>query len=147
MNWIIYLLLTAIFYVLSLAKLKTNIEKDYIRTTPLFIRGLIFFAIFEWFFIESILSNFTFHLIGLVVSFLYPLSMYIYLKNQKKEVDRIFEKLLKENQNIVSLLSFIQATNLSKAEAEEFLDKKLDKLQGIRTETVANIYYNFERLL
>lgn len=147
MNWFLYLLLTAIFYVLSLAKLKTNIEKDYIRTTPLFIRGLIFFAIFEWFFIESILSNFTFHLIGLVVSFLYPLSMYIYLKNQKKEVDRIFEKLLTENQNIVSLLSFIQATNLSKAEAEEYLDKKLDKLQGIRTETVANIYYNFERLL
>lgn len=143
MNWLLYISLTFLFYIISLVKLKSQIERDRIRITPLFWVAIIFFAIFEYVFLESIFKNFTFHLIGLVLSILYAVSIYFYLKNQKKQIDLIFAKLVKENQGTISVLSFMLATQLSKTQVEEYLDKKLKELQGNRNQTEGNIYYEF----
>ena len=143
MDWILYVLLTVIFYIISLIKLKTQTEKDRIRATRIFLTATGFFLIFEYVFLPSIFTQFIFHVFGLILSISYSLSIYFYLKSRKTKLEIIFEKMLKENQGQISVLSFMQATHLSRREVEKYLNKKLEKLKGSRTKTPGNIYYEF----
>jgi Ca2+/Na+ antiporter len=138
-----YIVLTIIAYVICLTKLKVITEREKVREAYLFWTTLIFFAIFEYVFLESIVSKFYFHILGLLLSIFYALSIYIYLKNIKKDIDSIFRKLLEQSQGKVSILTFMQATQLSPEEAQEYLSKKLKELRGNRQTTRGNIYYEF----
>ena len=65
MNWIPYILLTIAVYFINLTKLKARTEQEKIGSTPVLFNTLIFFAIFEFFFLESILTKPLFHFFGL----------------------------------------------------------------------------------
>lgn len=145
MKWIPYILLTIIVYFINLTKLKARTEQERIGSTPVLFNTLIFFMIFELFFLESIFKNPLFHLLGLCFAFSLALSIYLYLKNLKKDVESIFNKLMKQGQGRVSILTFMQRTELSQEEAMEFLDHKIQQFQGITHETLGNIYYEFDR--
>ena len=144
-SWILYILLTITFYIISTLKLKARTEKERVGSTRICLMAIIFFAIFEFAFIESIAANFILHLIGLLVSILYSLSIYFYLISRKKEIDIIFDKMLQENQGLISVLSFMQATQLSQNKVQQYLNKKLKKLKGSRHKTPGNIYYQFNQ--
>lgn len=143
MNWIFYLLLMAIAYLISLARLKTRTEQERIGSTPVFFNTLIFFSIFEFFFLESIFKNPSFHLFGFLLSFSLALTMYFYLRSLKKDVESIFYKLIKQGNGKVSILTFMQRTELSQEEATAFLERKIAQLKGESYETPGNIYYEF----
>lgn len=145
MKWITYLLVTIAAYVINLFKLKSKTEQERIGSTPVFFNTLIFFAIFEFFFLESIFKFPFFHLFGLIFSFALALSIYFYLRNLKKDVEGIFHSLVEINQGKVSILTFMQRTQLSQEEATEFLEAKMRSLEGISYETLGNIYYEFDR--
>lgn len=145
MNWIPYILLTVAVYYINLTKLKARTEQEKIGSTPVLFNTLIFFAIFEFFFLESILKIPLFHIFGLCVSFALALSIYWYLKNLKKDVESIFNKLMQQGQGRVSILTFMQRTELSQDQATAFLEAKLQKFQGTTYETLGNIYYEFDR--
>ena len=145
MKWLFYTALTIIAYAICLTKLKAITEREKIREAYIFWTALIFFAIFEYVFVESIVSNFYFHILGLLLSIVYALSIYIHLKNIKKDIDSIFYKLLEQSQGRTSILTFMQATQLSPEEAQEYLNKKLKELRGNRQTTRGNIYYEFSR--
>lgn len=143
MDWLWYISLTIIFYMVSLIKLKHQTDKDRIRETPIFLITLIFFVIFEYVFLDSLFTHPWFHLLGLMLSMLYSFSIYWYLKKRKRNIEAIFDKMLKENKGNISVLSFMQATHLPRVEVEQYLNNKLDLLQGSRTKTPGNIYYEF----
>ncbi|MFM7437980.1 MAG: hypothetical protein ACKO2V_05165 [Snowella sp.] len=145
MNWIPYLLLTIAAYYINLTKLKARTEQEKIGSTPVLFNTLIFFAIFEFFFLESILKIPLFHVFGLCVSFALALSIYWHLKNLKKDVESIFNKLMQQGQGRVSILTFMQRTELSQDQATAFLEAKIQKFQGTTYETLGNIYYEFDR--
>jgi len=145
MNWIPYILLTIAVYFINLTKLKARTEQERIGSTPIFFNTLIFFAIFEFFFLESIFKSPLYHLLGLCLSFSFALSIYFYLKSLKKDVESIFNKLMKQGQGRVSILTFMQRTELSQDEAMAFLEAKIQKFQGTTYETLGNIYYEFDR--
>ena len=145
MNWIPYILFTVAVYYINLIKLKARTEQERIGSTPVLFNTLIFFAIFEFFFLESILKIPLFHFFGLCISFSLALSIYLYLKNLKKDVESIFNKLMKQGQGRVSILTFMQRTELSQDEAMAFLEAKIQKFQGTTYETLGNIYYEFDR--
>ncbi len=145
MNWIPYILLTIAVYFINLTKLKARTEQERIGSTPVLFNTLIFFAIFEFFFLESIFKNPLFHLLGLCVSLSFALSIYFYLKSLKKDVESIFNKLMKQGQGRLSILTFMQRTELSQDEAMAFLEAKIQKFQGTTYETLGNIYYEFDR--
>jgi hypothetical protein len=145
MNWIPYILFTVAVYFINLTKLKARTEQEKIGSTPVLFNTLIFFAIFEFFFLESILKIPLFHVFGLCLSFGLALSIYLYLKNLKKDVESIFNKLMQQGQGKVSILTFMQRTELSQAEARAFLEAKIEKFQGTTYETLGNIYYEFDR--
>jgi hypothetical protein len=145
MDWILYILLTIIFYLVSVVQLKPQTEKERIGSTRIFFRAIIFFLIFEYVFIDSIFQQVLFHLLGLFLSISYSLSLYFYLKAQKKKIDIIFNKMLKQTQGRISVLSFMQATQLSQNEVQNYLNKKLEKLNGSRSKTPGNIYYQFDK--
>ena len=145
MNWIPYILLTIAIYFINLTKLKARTEQERIGSTPVFINTLIFFAIFEFFFLESIIKKPLFHVLAFCFSLSLALSIYFYLKSLKKDVESIFNKLMKQGQGRVSILTFMQRTELSQEEATEFLEYKMQKFQGTTYETLGNIYYEFDR--
>ena len=145
MNWIPYILLTIAVYFINLTKLKARTEQERIGSTPVLFNTLIFFAIFEFFFLESIFKSPLFHLFGFCISFSFALSIYFYLKNLKKDIESIFNKLMKQGQGRVSILTFMQRTELSQDEAMAFLEAKIQKFQGTTYETLGNIYYEFDR--
>lgn len=145
MNWIPYILLTIAVYFINLTKLKARTEQEKIGSTPVLFNTLIFFAIFEFFFLESIVKNPLFHIFGFCISFSFALSIYFYLKSLKKDVESIFNKLMKQGQGRVSILTFMQRTELSQDEAIAFLEAKIQKFQGTTYETLGNIYYEFDR--
>lgn len=145
MDWLLYILLTAIVYFVSWIKLKSQIEIERIRVTPLFLSAISFFIVFEYIFLESLFSNILFHLLGLFLSFLYTFSIYIYLKSQKRKIDIIFEKMLRENQGKISVLSFMQATQMNQIDVQIYLNQKLQELRGSCTKTTGNIYYEYSR--
>lgn len=145
MAWLTYLLATAAAYVISLVRLKSKTEQERIGSTPVFINTLIFFGIFEFFFAESLFKLPFFHLFGFLVSLGLALSIYIYLRNLKKDVESIFYALVSQSQGKVSVLTFMQRTELSLEETLDFLEGKCQKLQGMSYETQGNIYYEFER--
>jgi hypothetical protein len=145
MNWIPYILFTVAVYFINQTKLKARTEQERIGSTPVLFNTLIFFAIFEFFFLESILKIPLFHVFGLCLSFCLALSIYLYLKNLKKDVESIFNKLMQQGQGKVSILTFMQRTELSQDEARAFLEAKIEKFQGTTYETLGNIYYEFDR--
>jgi cellulose synthase/poly-beta-1,6-N-acetylglucosamine synthase-like glycosyltransferase len=145
MKWLFYAALTIIAYAICLTKLKAITERRKVRGAYIFWIALIFFSIFEYVFIESIVTKFYFHIVGLLLSIFYALSIYIYLKNIKKDTDSIFYKLLEQSQGRISLLTFMQATHLPPEEAQKYLNKKLKKLRGNRQTTPGNIYYEYSR--
>lgn len=145
MAWLLYPIVTAIAYVVCLVKLKGRTEQERIGSTPVFMNTLIFFAIYEWFFLAYIRLTLGWHLLGLLVSFGLAMSIYFYLKNLKKDIEEIFDKLVRQTQGKVSILTFMQRTELSQEEAMAFLEAKLDEFQGVSYETQGNIYYEFER--
>jgi Ca2+/Na+ antiporter len=140
-----YIALTIVAYLICLAKLKVVTERGKVRESYIFWLAIVFFAIFEYIFIESIFSEFYFHVLGFLLSIFYALSIYIYLKRIKRDIDRIFQKLLEQSQGKVSILTFMQATQLPTEEAREYLNKKLEELSGSRRTTLGNIYYEFSR--
>ncbi|MFN5514224.1 MAG: hypothetical protein ACK5CA_05605 [Cyanobacteriota bacterium] len=145
MAWLTYLLATAAAYVISLVRLKSKTEQERIGSTPVFFNTLIFFGIFEFFFVESFLKAPFFHLFGFLVSLGLALSIYVYLRNLKKDVETIFYTLVNQSQGKISVLTFMQRTELSLEETLDFLEAKCQQLQGVSYETQGNIYYEFER--
>jgi Ca2+/Na+ antiporter len=143
MKFILYVLLTGIFYIIAFFKLKAKTEMDRISPTQVFLNFLAFFAIFEYVFLDSIRFNFFWHFFGLFLSIFYSYSMYFFLRNRRKEVDVIFYKMLNEHQGRINVLAFMQITQLSQNEVERYLQDKLKKLNGSRTRTQGNIYYIF----
>jgi hypothetical protein len=143
MQFIFYLLLTAIAYVICLVKLKSRTEQERIGSTPVLFNTLIFFGIFEFYFLKSLFSNPGFHLFGIVISLTLSLSIYFYLKSLKKDVESIFYKLINQGEGKVSILTFMQRTELSQEEATAFLEQKIAQHQGDSYETLGNIYYEF----
>lgn len=143
MDWITYLILTLGVYLLILLKLRGKVEREKVREAYIFWATLIFFAIFEYVFIESLLTNILFHVLGFILSIIYAVSIYIYLKSIKKDIDSIFYKLLEQSQGKISILTFMQATQLPPGEAQEYLNQKLKDLRGSRHTTRGNIYYEF----
>ena len=83
------------------------------------------------------------HLLGLLLSLIYAISIYIYLKSIKKDIDTIFYKLLEQSQGKISILTFMQATELPPKEAQDYLNQKIRELRGNRHSTRGNIYYEF----
>ncbi|MDJ0597279.1 MAG: hypothetical protein QNJ37_00315, partial [Crocosphaera sp.] len=71
------------------------------------------------------------------------ISIYIYLKSIRKDIDTIFYQLLEQSHGKISILTFMQATELSPNEAQDYLNKKLRELRGNRHSTRGNIYYEF----
>lgn len=145
MKWLFYIALTIIAYTICLTKLKSITERRKVKEAYIFWTALIFFFIFEYVFIESIVSKFYLHILGLLLSIFYALSIYFYLKKIKKDTDSIFYKLLEQSQGKISVLTFMQATQLSPEEAQEYLNKKLKELRGNRQTTPGNIYYEYSR--
>lgn len=145
MSNILYFVFISIAYVICLVKLKNQTERDRVKEAYIFWTTLVFFAIFEYFFLPSLLKNVGFHLLGLFLSILYALSIYIYLKSIKKNIDVIFLKLLEQGQGKISILSFMQYTQLSQEKSQEYLNYKLRELKGNRYTTRGNIYYEFSR--
>lgn len=145
MDWLSYLFLTVIFYLYRLVSLRGRTEQERIGSTPVFFSMLGFFAIFEFIFLDSLFKLPLFHLLGLVLSFIYAFTIYTYLRNLKKDIDAIFQKLVKQSQGKVSVLTFMQRTNMDKEEAMDYLDGKLQKIPGTTYETLGNIYYEFDR--
>ncbi len=145
MKWLPYLLSSLTFYIFTLVRLKSRTEQEKIGSTPIFFNALIFFAIFEFFFAESLLKNPLFHGFGLAVSIGASLSIYFYLKNLKKDTESIFYKLVNQSQGKVSIITFMQRTELSMEECTDFLEAKLQTLGGDTYETLGNIYYEFYR--
>ena len=143
MRWIVYIILTIITYVIILVKLKVKTQRDKVKEAYVFWNTLIFFVVFEFVFIESLFSQFLLHLLGLFLSFTYALSIYIYLKSIRKDIDTVFYNLLEQTQGKISILTFMQATELPSNEAQEYLNKKLRELRGNRHSTRGNIYYEF----
>ncbi|MDJ0729572.1 MAG: hypothetical protein QNJ33_06215 [Crocosphaera sp.] len=143
MKWIVYFVITAIVYTIILIKLKVKTQREKVREAYIFWNTLIFFLVFEFIFIESIFSQFLFHLLGAFLSFIYGISIYIYLKSIRKDVDTIFYQLLEQSHGKISILTFMQATELPANEAQDYLNKKLKKLRGNRHSTRGNIYYEF----
>lgn len=143
MKWLIYFGLTVVVYGLILLKLRGKTEREKVKEAYIFWMALIFFFIFEYIFIESLFSNILLHLVGLLLSFIYAITIYFYLKSLKKDVDSIFYKLLETNQGKISILTFMQATELSPEEAQEYLNQKIKDLRGSRHTTRGNIYYKF----
>ncbi len=143
MRWIVYIILTVITYVIILVKLKVKTQRDKVREAYIFWNTLTFFIVFEFIFIESLFSQFFLHLLGLFLSFIYAISIYIYLKSIRKDIDTIFYNLLEQTQGKISILTFMQATELPSNEAQEYLNKKLRELRGNRHSTRGNIYYEF----
>lgn len=145
MDWILYLLLTAMFYVYRLVTLRARTEQERIGSTPVFFSILGFFVIFEFVFAESLFNLPLFHGFGLMVSCGLAFSIYVYLRNLKQDIESIFYKLVRQSQGKVSILTFMQRTNMSKDEAVDYLDGKLNEFPGTSYETIGNIYYEFER--
>ena len=145
MDWLFYLFLTAIFYGYRLVRLRAKTEQERIGSTPVFFSTLGFFAIFEFVFADSLFKLPLFHILGLVLSFAYAFTIYLYLRNLKKDIDAIFEKLVKQSQGKISVLTFMQRTNMDKEQSVDYLDGKLKRLTGTTYETQGNIYYEFER--
>lgn len=145
MQWIPYILATVVIYFIRLTRLKARTEQERIGSTPVFFNILIFFGIFEFFFLESLLTHPLFHVFGFIVSVILALSMFFYLKSLKKDVELIFQRLVNQSQGRISVLTFMQRTELSQEEAIEFLDNKLQQFPGITYETLGNIYYEYER--
>lgn len=145
MDWISYLLLTAMFYVYRLVKLRAKTEQERIGSTPVFFSILGFFAIFEFVFADSLFKLPLFHIFGLIISFGLAFSLYYYLRNLKQDIESIFFKLVRQSQGKVSILTFMQRTNMTKDEAMDYLDAKLNEFPGTTYETMGNIYYEFER--
>ncbi|MEM8778044.1 MAG: hypothetical protein AAGF26_04065 [Cyanobacteria bacterium P01_G01_bin.49] len=145
MEWLTYIGLTIIAYVIILIKLKGKTEREKIREAYIFWAALIFFIIFEYVFMESLFTNFLLHLLGLALSIIYALSIYFYLKSIKKDIDAIFYKLLETSEGKISILTFMQATQLPPGEAQEYLNQKIKDLKGSRQTTRGNIYYEFSR--
>lgn len=143
MKWIVYFLLTAIVYIVIVAKLKVKTQREKVREAYIFWHTLIFFLVFEFIFIESIFSDFSLHILGFLLSFIYAVSIYIYLKSLRKDIETIFYQLLEQSQGKISILTFMQATELSSHEAQNYLNKKLRELKGNRHSTRGNIYYEF----
>ena len=138
-------MLTAMFYVYRLVTLRAKTEQERIGSTPVFFSILGFFAIFEFVFAESLFKLPLFHAFGLVVSCALAFSIYFYLRNLKQDIESIFYKLVRQSQGKVSILTFMQRTNMSKDEAIDYLDGKLNEFSGTTYETIGNIYYEFER--
>lgn len=145
MDWLSYLFLTTIFYIYRLASLKSKTEQERIGSTPIFFSILGFFAIFEFVFLDSLFRLPLFHILGLIISCIYAFTIYLYLRNLKKDIDSIFQKLVKQSQGKVSILTFMQRTNMDKEEATDYLEAKLQQMPGTTYETLGNIYYEFER--
>jgi hypothetical protein len=145
MDWISYLLLTTIFYVYRLVTLRSKTEQERIGSTPIFFSVLGFFAIFEFVFAESLFKLPLFHIFGLLVSCGLAFSLYSYLRNLKQDIESIFYKLVRQSQGKVSILTFMQRTSMTKDEAIDYLDAKLNEFPGTTYETMGNIYYEFER--
>ncbi|MDJ0582539.1 hypothetical protein [Crocosphaera sp.] len=143
MKWIVYFAITVIVYIIVITKLKVKIQREKVKEASIFWNTLIFFIVFEFVFVESIFSNFLLHIFGLLLSFIYSLSIYIYLKSLRKDVETIFYDLLKQSQGRISILTFMQATELSSHEAQEYLNEKLKELRGNRHSSRGNIYYEF----
>ena len=143
MKWIIYLVTTAIIYTLILIKLKVKTQREKVREAYIFWNTLTFFIVFEFIFLESFLDGFLLHLIGLLLSFIYSISIYIYLKSLRKDIDTVFYQLLEQSQGKISILTFMQATELPANEAQDYLNTKLQELKGNRHSTHGNIYYEF----
>lgn len=145
MDWFLYFLFTALFFVFRVFRLKAKTEQDRIGSTPIVMSIIGFFAIFEFIFADSLLKLPLFHLFGLLVSILYSLVIFTYLRSLKRDVDSIFNKLVRQSQGKVSVLTFMQRTHMTKSEALDYLDDKLNQLPGITYETSGNIYYEFEQ--
>ena len=143
MKWIVYFAITVIVYIIVVTKLKVKTQREKVKEASIFWNTLIFLMVFELVFIDSIFSNFLLHILGLFLSFIYSLSIYIYLKSLRKDVETIFYDLLEQSQGIMSILTFMQATELSSHEAQEYLNKTLKELRGNRHSTRGNIYYEF----
>ncbi|MGK7955298.1 MAG: hypothetical protein AB4063_08560 [Crocosphaera sp.] len=143
MRWIVYFAITAIVYLVILLKLKVKTQRDKVREAYIFWNTLLFFIIFEFVFLESFLDGFLLHFIGLLLSFIYSISIYIYLKSIRKDIDTVFYTLLEQSQGKISILTFMQATELSPHQAQDYLNKKLKELRGNRHSSRGNIYYEF----
>ncbi|MDJ0844809.1 hypothetical protein [Crocosphaera sp.] len=143
MKWIVYFAVTAIVYVIILIKLKVKTQREKVREAYIFWNTLTFFVIFEFIFLESLFDGFLLHIIGFVLSLIYAISIYIYLKSIRKDIDSIFYKLLDQSHGKISVLTFMQATELPPYEAQDYLDKKMRELRGNRHTTRGNIYYEF----
>ena len=143
MKWIVYFLLTAIVYIIIIAKLKVKTQREKVREAYIFWHTLIFFLVFQFIFIESIFNGFLLHMLGFLLSFIYAVSIYIYLKSLRKDIETIFYQLLEQSQGKISILTFMQATELSPHEAQNYLNQKLRELKGNRHSTRGNIYYEF----
>lgn len=143
MQWIAYIGITIIAYIIIIVKLKVKIQREKVREAYIFWCFLIFVSIFEFVFLESLFNNFLLHLLGLLLSLIYAISIYIYLKSIKKDIDTIFYKLLEQSQGKISVLTFMQATELPPKEAQDYLNQKIRELRGNRHSTRGNIYYEF----
>ncbi len=143
MKWIVYFAITIIAYIIIIAKLKVKTQREKVREAYIFWNTLTFFIIFEFIFLESLFDGFLLHIIGLLLSFIYGVSIYIYLKSIRKDIDTIFYKLLEQSNGKISILTFMQATQLPPNEAQDYLNKKLKELRGNRHSTRGNIYYEF----
>ena len=128
-----------------LVKLRAKTEQERIGSTPVFFSILGFFAIFEFVFADSLFRLPLFHIFGLIVSCGLAFSLYFYLRNLKQDIESIFYKLVRQSQCKVSILTFMQRTNMSKDEAVDYLDAKLNEFPGTTYDTMGNIYYEFER--
>ncbi|EAZ89290.1 hypothetical protein [Crocosphaera chwakensis] len=143
MKWIVYVAITIIVYSIIIIKLKVKTERERVKEAYIFWNTLTFFIVFEFIFLESLFDGFLLHIIGLVLSLIYSISIYIYLKSLRKDIDTIFYKLLDQSQGRISVLTFMQATELSPNEAQDYLNKKMKELKGNRHSTRGNIYYEF----
>jgi sensor histidine kinase YesM len=143
MQWITYIGITIIAYLIILVKLKVKTHREKVKEAYIFWCFLIFFIIFEFVFLESFFKSFLFHILGLCLSFIYALTIYIYLRSIKKDIDTIFYKLLEQSRGRISILTFMQATELPAKEAQDYLNKKIRELRGNRRSTRGNIYYEF----
>ncbi len=143
MKWIVYFAITFIVYFIIILKLKVKTEREKVREAYIFWNTLTFFIVFEFIFLESLLNGLLLHIIGLVLSFIYSISIYIYLKSLRKDIDTIFYKLLEQSKGKISVLTFMQATELPPNEAQDYLNKKMRELRGSRHSTRGNIYYEF----
>ncbi|MEL4896869.1 hypothetical protein [Crocosphaera sp. Alani8] len=143
MKWIVYFALTIVVYIIIVAKLKVKIQREKVKEAYIFWNTLVFFLVFEFVFIESLFSNYLLHIFGLFLSFIYSISVYIYLKSLRKDVETIFYQLLEQSQGQISILTFMQATELPSHEAQDYLNQKLRELRGNRRSTRGNVYYEF----